>query len=107
MQTVPELEVYKTGELLVLGFGGREISDYVNLAACRDEIHQLIVKHKSRALAIDMTGVQLVPSGLLGVLVSTQRQGVEVHLFNLSEEVREVLELSKLSSVFHLHDVEL
>lgn len=106
MRTVSELEVYQAGKLSVIGFGGREILDYLNLTECRDEIAELIREHDCQALAFDLTGVQLLPSGLLGILVSTHRQGVEVHLFNPSRDIREVLELTKLDTVLHVHEIE-
>ena len=106
MQTVTELEVYQTGELTVIGFGGREILDYLNLADCRDEIAALIREHDCKTLAFDLTGVRLIPSGLLGIIASTQCRGVEVHLFNPSDDVREVLEITKLDKFFHVHEID-
>ena len=56
-------------------------------------------------LAFDLTGVRFIPSGLLGVLASIKRQGVEVHLYNASDDIREVMEITKLDKVFQLHEV--
>lgn len=106
MQTISELEVYEAGELTVIGFGGREVLDHLNMAECRDEVVQLIRDHGCSTLAFDLTGVRLIPSGLLGLLASINRQGVEVHLYNASEDIREVLEITKLNKLLHLHEVE-
>lgn len=106
MQTISELEVYEAGELTVIGFGGREVLDHLNLVECRDEVAELIRNHGCSTLAFDLTGVRLIPSGLLGLLVSIHRQGVEVHLYNPSEDIREVLELAKLDKMFHLHELD-
>lgn len=106
MQTLSELEVYQSGELTVLGFGGREVLDHLNLAECRDEIADLIREHRCRHLAFDLTGVRLIPSGLLGMLASIHRQGIDVHLYNASDDIREVLEITKLNRVIHLHEVD-
>ena len=106
MQTISELEVYEAGELTVIGFGGREVLDHLNLAECRNEVAELIHDHGWSTLAFDLTGVRLLPSGLLGMLVSVKRQGVEVHLYNPSEDIREVLEITKLDKMFHLHELE-
>ena len=106
MQTISELEVYEAGELTVIGFGGREVLDHMNLAECRDEIAELIRNHSCSTLAFDLTGVRLIPSGLLGLLASVKRQGVEVHLYNASDDIREVLEITKLDRLLHLHEVE-
>lgn len=107
MQTVPALEVYHPGELTVIGFGGREILDDLNLAECRDELVELIREHFCRVLAFDLTGVRLIPSGFLGLLASIRRLDVEVHLYNPCDDIREVLEITKLDQVLQLHEVEL
>jgi anti-sigma B factor antagonist len=107
MQAVPALEVYQPGELTVIGFGGREILDDLNLAECRDDLLELIREHDCRVLAFDLTGVRLVPSGLLGLLASIRRLDVEVHLYNVSDDIREVLEITKLDQLLELHEVEL
>jgi anti-anti-sigma factor len=97
--------VYEAGALTVVGFGGREILDFVSVAECRDELQELMSEHDCRSLAFDLTGVRIVPSGLLGLLASIHRKGVEIHLYNANEDVREVLEITKLDRVLHLHEV--
>ena len=106
MQTVSELEVYSAGELTVIGFGGRPVLDHLNLAVCRDEIVELIRENHCKTLALDLTGVRLIPSGLLGLLASIKRQGVTVQLYNPSADIREVLEVTKLDTLLELHDVD-
>ncbi len=101
------LEVYRTGPMTVLGFGGREILDQIDIGACREEIISLIKEHKVETLAFDLTGVKLIPSGMLGLLASVRRLNVEVHLCNPSEDVREVLEVTKLIDIMRVYDVEL
>lgn len=106
MQSASALEVYKAGELTVIGFGGREILDDLNLSECRDELVGLIREHNCGVLAFDLTRVRLVPSGLLGLLASIRKQGVEVHLYNASADIRDVLEITKLDQVLEIHAVE-
>jgi anti-anti-sigma factor len=106
MQAVPALEVYHPGELTVIGFGGREILDDLNVAECRDELVELIRNNDCKVLAFDLTGVRIIPSGLLGLLASIRRLGVEVHMYNVSDDIREVLEITKLDQVIQLHEVE-
>ena len=67
------LQVYETGELTVVGFGGREILDQIDISACREEIVTLVEKHKCKVLAFDLAGVKLIPSGMLGLLASLRR----------------------------------
>lgn len=106
MPPKPTLQVYKTGPLTVVGFGGQEVLDQVDLSSCRTEVVELLERHNCEVLAFDMTGVKLIPSGLLGLLASFRKLGIEVHLYNPSPDVREVLEITKLDQIFEVHDIE-
>ncbi|MCA9116226.1 MAG: anti-sigma factor antagonist [Planctomycetaceae bacterium] len=101
------LEVYEAGRLTVLGFGGRTVLEHINLSDCREEIAALIKENNCETLAFDLTGIRLLPSGLLGLLASLRQLGVEVHVYNPSEDVREVLEITRLERVMHVHELEL
>ena len=107
MQAVSNLEVYQAGELTVLGFGGREVIDDINVAECRDELLEIIRANNCQVLAFDLTRVRLIPSGLLGLLASIRKKGIEVHLYNPSADIREVLEITKLDQVLQLHDLDI
>lgn len=99
------LHVYSAGPVTVLGFGGKKILDQIDLAACRNQIVDLVKQHKSHTLAFDLTGVRLMPSGLLGMLVSLKQLGVEIQLFNPSEDVREVLSVTRLDTQFQVESL--
>ncbi len=103
----PILEVYQSGVLTVVGFGGRVLLDQVDLTGCREEIMNLIKQHGCQTLAFDVTGVKLIPSGLLGLLDSIREQGVEVHIYNPSDDTREVLKVTKLDKIMPIHNMEL
>jgi len=107
MSAQKQLEVYQSGKLTVIGFGRKKNLDHINPTKCRDEITALIDKHRCEVLAFDLTGVVIVPSGLLGLLASLRQLEVEVHLFNPSEDVREVLDITKLDRVMQIHEVEI
>lgn len=100
------LQVYETGELTVVGFGGREILDQIDISACRDEIVALVEKHKCKVLAFDLAGVKLIPSGMLGLLASLRRMNVEVHLYNPSSDIEEVLKITRLNEVLQIHHID-
>jgi len=101
------LRVYKTGPLTVVGFGGQEVLDQVDLGDCRAEVISLLEKHKCEVLAFDLTGVKLIPSGLLGLLASLRKLNIEVHLYNPSPDVQEVLEITRLNQVLPIHEIPL
>lgn len=103
----PILHVYEAGELTVVGFGGIEIIQEISVAPIHSEILALVEEQGCKQLAFDLTGVKLMPSGLLGVLASLRKKGVEVHVYNPSDDVRDVFATTKLDTLVKLHDVEL
>jgi anti-anti-sigma factor len=107
MEAISQLEVYEAGELTVVGFGGREVLDRCSLAEYRAELVQLIQDVQCKTLAFDLTGIRLIPSGMLGMMCSIRRQGIAVYLYNPSQDVREVLEITKLDTFFEMYDIDL
>lgn len=101
------LRVYETGPLTVVGFGSDELPDHIDLAECREEIVELLKLHDCQELAFDLTGVRYIPSGMLGLLASLRKLGVQVHLYNPSSDVREVLQVTHLDQLFKIHDLDL
>jgi anti-sigma B factor antagonist len=95
MQTLTQFEVYEPGPLTVIGFGTRDTLDQFDL----------IRDHRCQMLAIDLTGIRIIPSGLLGLLVSVHQQEISVCLFNPSEDLREVLQITKLDRLFPCYRV--
>ncbi len=101
------LQLYHVGPLCVAGFGGKDILDTFSVKDIRAEILELIKEHQCETLAIDLTGVKLIPSGMLGLLASMRDLDIDLHLYNPSDDIREVLEITKLNQFMHLHDVEI
>ena len=103
------LKVYRVGETTVLGFGGQDIPSEFNAAHYRAAISDLLLANNCRIVAFDLTGVQLVPSGMLGLLVSLKNlEGLQptVQIFNPSQDVREVLQITKLNTMIEVHEVD-
>lgn len=94
------LEVSQNGEVTVIGFGGREILDQINIASCREQIEALVKQHQSKTLAFNMSGVRLIPSGMLGLLASLRDIVGKIQILNPSDDVREALEITKLNQIF-------
>lgn len=101
------LQVYHSGPLCVAGFGGKDILDTFSVKDIRDELLELVKDNQCETLALDLTGVKLIPSGMLGLLASMRDLNIDIHLYNPSEDIREVLEITKLNQFMHLHDVEI
>lgn len=99
------IDIYRSGPLTVIGFGERNALD-LSVATCQSEIGHVLREANCHTLAIDMTGVRLVASGMLGVFASIQRRGIRVLLFNPSPDLLEVLEITKLDRLLPVHRVE-
>ena len=103
------LKIYSVGETTVLGFAGQDVPSEFNAAHYRAAITDLVKANSSNCIAFDLTGVQLVPSGMLGLLASLrQLEGLSprVQVFNPSNDVREVLQITKLNTLIEVHEVE-
>lgn len=103
------LRLYSAGPVTVLGFGGNDVPSEFNAAHYRAAITDLVKLNQSSIVAFDLTGVRLVPSGMLGLLVSLARiEGLplRVQLFNPSHDVKEVLAITKLNKFIECHEIE-
>lgn len=103
------LKVYSVGPVTVLGFAGQDVPSEFNVAHYRVAISELLKLNTSNVVAFDLTGVRLVPSGMLGLLVSLTRipdLPLTVQLFNPSKDVRQVLAITKLDKMIEIHEVE-
>lgn len=100
------LEVYQTGPLTVVGFGGKQILHDITIAPVHDEILKLVEDHDCKDLAFDLTGVKFVPSGLLGILASLRKRNIQVHVYNPSDDVRDVLETTSLDKLIQIHELD-
>ncbi len=99
-------EVYEAGKLTVVGFAGRDVPSDFWLGRYNRDLEQIIELHECEELAIDLTGVKFIPSGLLGLMSSLRRKGVRVSLYNPSEDVRDVLKTTHLESVIPTREVD-
>jgi anti-sigma B factor antagonist len=99
------LKVYQTGELTVVGFGGQDVPDEVCIASYREQLFRMVEDYQCKVLAFDLTGVTLVPSGMLGVLTSLRSKVDRIELYNPSVDVREVLHMTRLEQLFDIKEV--
>lgn len=98
------LEIIQNGEVTTIGFGGRELLGQINLAACRKQIIELVKRNQTKTLAFEMTGVRLIPSGMLGLLASLKDTVEVIQILNPSKDVRDVLETTKLNQIFEVSE---
>lgn len=103
------LRVYSVGPTTVLGFAGQDVPSEFNAAHYRAAISDLLIANNCQTVAFDLTGVLMLPSGMLGLLVSLKKlEGVEptVQVFNAGPDVREVLQLTKLNTMIEVCEVD-
>ena len=101
------LHVYQTGPLTVVGFAGKDVPDEVCIAGYRDQLEKLIAEEGVEVMAFDLSGVKLVPSGMLGLLTTIRKRVKRVELYNPSEDVREVLRITNLDRLFEIKTLQL
>jgi len=100
------LKVYSVGATTVLGFGGEDVPSEFNAAHYRAAITDLLKANECTTVAFDVAGVRLIPSGMLGLLVSLKKlDGLSpvVQLFNPSPDIEEVLQITKLNTLIEVH----
>lgn len=78
-------------------------------SALRERIKSLLNEKKTK-IVLDMGNVTYIDSAGLGTLVATyhsaRQQGAAMKLVNLGQKFREVLQVTKLLTVFEVHDNE-
>lgn len=100
------LHVYDIGEQIVLGFAGKDVPSNFNVAHYRECIVQLAEANDTKTIAFDLTGVRIVPSGMLGLWASLNAKGIAVEVYNPSEDVEDVLEVTKLNQLITIKQID-
>ena len=62
------------------------------------------VRQEGRNVTLDLTGVDAIDAAGIGSLVSLQASGIYLTLLNPAEQVREVLRVTQLESIFEIRD---
>ena len=64
------------------------------------------VQQHARNLVLDLAGVDAIDAAGIGVLVSLQAAGIYLKLVNPTRQVREVLRVTKLETVFEICELQ-
>ena len=101
-----QIEVEKSREVAVLQCTGRIVRNEA-LPLLRQTLTGL---SQLRVVVLDLSEVEMIDASGLGVLVSLQNwtsvNGIQLKLVNPSKLLREMLELTGLTSVFHISSVD-
>lgn len=92
----------------VVSFNGRIVLGPES-SALRERVKSLLAEGKKK-IVLNMKDVTYIDSAGLGMLValhvSARGQGAEVHLCNLGEKFHDVLQLTRLLTIFSVYDTE-
>jgi anti-anti-sigma regulatory factor len=100
------VEVLRPGEVTSVGFKGKAFLGESLVPALRDELMALVEEEHPKVLQFDLTGITLLTSDVLNFFVWLHNRDVEIVLFNPSDHVRQVLEITKLDSIFAVVEPE-
>lgn len=96
----------KSGEVTALHFRGR----IVNGGATTTLREAVLAQVSARAVILDLAQVDLIDAGGLGALLELRRwaksNGIDFRLINVTRPVKQVLELTRLDSVFQISSRE-
>jgi len=96
------------GDVTVLLCSGRLVFGEES-TALRDKVKSLLAEGNKR-IVLNLGGVSYIDSGGLGVLVSlftsAKAAGGDIKLANLTQRVGDLLQITKLLTVFEVHDGE-
>lgn len=101
------LQVLAAGPTTIVTFRASDILEDINVAACRDEIIDLVKSNGTEVICFELSRVRLIPSGMLGLLASLRQMDLEVRILNPSPDVREVLSITNFDKLIAIEEVEL
>ena len=108
MSELGGLKVFTKGELTIVTFEDKGFLDRQSfIGAAGDHLDKIIETRGTTTLIFDLAGITGLPSDMLGVLVGLRRRDIEIRLFNITPEVRVILETTNLESMFDIREGDL
>jgi anti-anti-sigma regulatory factor len=90
------IQVHQTGKRTVVGFRDAIPPADVDASGLRQRLQVLLEEHECETLVFDLPGVTVVPSGFIGLLVSLDRQGIQVRMRAVTSELQQILAIARL-----------
>ena len=98
------LEVEDIGDIAVVNFVDKKILDEQNIQMIGDDLFRLVDELGRRKILLNFGNVEFLSSAALGKLITLNRKVQAVRgklvLCNISKEIREVFEITKLDKLF-------
>jgi len=89
-----------SGDVVTLHCAGRIVRGQETAILCA------AVSQHGRHLVLDLGGVDAIDAAGIGLLVSLQAAGIYLKLVNPTRQVREVLKVTKLETIFEICDTQ-
>lgn len=103
-----KLNTRQVGDVTVVDVAGR-ITLGEGSSAMRDTLRDLVAKHQNKIL-LNLGEVSYIDSSGIGELVSgfttVTNSGGQLRLLNLTKRVKDLLQITKLYTVFDVHEDE-
>lgn len=96
------LTFVRDGSRVIVGFNSKDVPDEVCVAGYRDQLLKVVQESACKVLTFDLTGIKILPSGMLGLLVTLRNRGQAVELLNPSVDIQEVLRVTRLLTLFSI-----
>lgn len=97
------LKITRDGDSLVIGFNRTDVPDEVCIAGYREQLMKLLETHiDCKVITFDVTGVKMLPSGMLGLLASLKKRIRDIEVLNPSKDVAEALRVTKLNTLLKI-----
>lgn len=94
------LTFVRDGQRAIVGFNSKTVPDELSVAGYRDQLLKYVQDHDCKVLAFELTGIKILPSGMLGLLVTLKKRGLVVELLNPVADIVDVLRITKLAPMF-------
>ncbi len=96
------LQVYQTGEVTVVGFGGGTVNTRIDFSLYRDVLSELVQRFHCRVLAVDLAGVKVAPARMLSVLIPLRKLVDRIEIHNPTDTAKETLATIQMDSLFDI-----
>jgi anti-sigma B factor antagonist len=99
------LKITRDGSSITIGFNRIDVPDEVCIAGYRQQIFDLLERNpECKLLTFDVTGIHLLPSGMLGLLASLKKRVSHIEVLNPARDVREALRVTRLNTLFTIRE---
>ena len=104
MASPQRLDVNESSSITVVHFKDQKIIDPVAIQELGQELFDLVEKEDRKKIVLNFANVEFLSSAALGKLITMNRKVQAVRgkliLCNISKEIREVFEITKLDKLF-------